>query len=81
MRFQMRKRQEEQAVGCRNDTSAKESKTTNRAMLGDVDAWMKANADSRAWNACAIVKGQKYVYFKRLLRRIPIKREVNKEDW
>ncbi len=29
----------------------------NCGSLGDVDAWMKANADNRAWNACAIVDG------------------------
>ena len=35
----------------------------NRAALGDTDAWMKANADNRAWNACAIEKNNRYVYF------------------
>jgi len=37
----------------------------NRSVMSDVDAWLKANANNRAWNACAIVKGQKYLYFKR----------------
>ncbi len=52
----------------------------NRAALGDTDAWMRANADNRAWNACAIVKGEKYIYFKSWLglRR---KKEVMKGDW
>ena len=38
----------------------------NRAARGDVDAWMDANAANRAWNACAIEKGVRYVYFRRL---------------
>lgn len=38
----------------------------NRAGRGDVDAWMDANAANRAWNACAIEKGARYVYFRRL---------------
>ncbi len=52
----------------------------NRAALGDTEAWMKANADNRAWNACAIVKGEKYIYFKSWLglRR---KKEVMKGEW
>lgn len=54
----------------------------NRAVSGDVDAWMDANAANRAWNACAIVKGQRYVYFKRSLNGwIKFKREVRKENW
>ena len=53
----------------------------DRATLGDVDAWMRANADNRAWNACAIVKGRRYVYFRKILRRIPLKRRSDKEDW
>ncbi len=54
----------------------------NRAPMGDVDAWMKANADNHAWNACAIVKGEKYVYFEQFFfkkfRRI---KEVPKGEW
>jgi len=53
-----------------------------RAAKGDVAAWMEANAARRAWNACAIVKGQKYVYFSKkrgFKRRQCI--SVNKEDW
>ena len=42
---------------------------SNRSSLGDADAWMKANADNNAWNACAIVKGDKYVYFKKNSKR------------
>ena len=53
----------------------------NRAASGDVDAWMDANAANHAWNACAIVKGQKYVYFKKRIlgRRRTI--SINKGDW
>jgi len=54
----------------------------DRAAKGDVAAWMEANAARRAWNACAIVKGQKYVYFSKkrgFKRRQCI--SVNKEDW
>ena len=54
----------------------------NRLDMGDVPAWLKANANNRAWNACAIVKGQKYVYFrsryKGLFKDVV---EVKKEDW
>ena len=54
----------------------------NRSVMSDVDAWLKANANNRAWNACAIVKGQKYIYFrsrfKGLFKDIV---EVKKEDW
>ena len=52
----------------------------NRGTLGDVNAWMKANADNRAWNACAIVKGQKYVYFKRKWLRHVVEQK-QKGDW
>lgn len=37
----------------------------NRASMGDVNAWMKANAENRAWHACAIVKGKQYLYIKK----------------
>nr|MCR4737719.1 hypothetical protein [Bacteroidales bacterium] len=54
----------------------------NRSAMSDVDAWLMANANNRAWNACAIVKGQKYIYFrsrfKGLFKDIV---EVKKEDW
>lgn len=54
----------------------------NRNTRGDVDAWMSANANNRAWNACAIVKGQKYVYFKFSFKGVFKKKvEVPKEDW
>ena len=57
-----------------------QSWVANRDSLGDVEAWMKANADNNAWNACAIVKGQKYVYFKRKwLRRVVV--EKPKGEW
>ena len=53
-----------------------------RGLLGDVDAWMEANAVNRAWNACAIVKGQKYVYFEKVLWGfMKRKKEIQKEDW
>ena len=52
----------------------------NREAKGDVDAWMDANAANKAWNACAIVKDEKYVYFASWLglRR---RKEVKKENW
>ena len=53
-----------------------------RAALGDVEAWMQANKESHAWNACAIEKGERYVYFYRGLKGLYKKKtEVNKEDW
>lgn len=55
---------------------------TNRAASGDVNAWMDANEANHAWNACAIVKGQKYVYFENYPFGIAhIKTEVEKENW
>lgn len=53
----------------------------NHFMVGDVDAWMMANADNRAWNACAIVKGEKYVYFRKHLKYIRVKKSILKENW
>lgn len=54
----------------------------NRSSMGNANAWMKANADNRAWNACAIVKGQKYVYFKSSLKGLfKTQVEVSKESW
>ena len=54
----------------------------NRAASGDVDAWMNANAANKAWNACAIVKGQKYVYFKTaFFRKFKKLKEVPKGEW
>ena len=58
-----------------------QSWVANRGTLGDVEAWMKANEDNCAWNACAIVKGQKYVYFKKIVRGFWIKRTIEKKDW
>ena len=52
-----------------------------RGSLGDVDAWIEANEKNRAWNACAIVKGLKYVYFKKFLKGVvKVKCEVSKEE-
>jgi hypothetical protein len=53
----------------------------NRGSLGDVDAWMEANARNKAWNACAVVKGQKYVYFRKSFWGVRKIATVNKEDW
>ena len=54
----------------------------NRATYGDVGAWMKANVDNRAWNVCAIVKGQKYIYIKSQLKGIfKTQVEIPKENW
>ena len=52
-----------------------------RSPLGDVDAWMQANANNVAWNACAIIKNQKYVYFKKIVRGFWLKREILKDNW
>lgn len=55
---------------------------SQRGALGDIDAWMKANADNRAWNACAIENDEKYVYFKIVFRGIHKRlKEVKKENW
>ena len=53
----------------------------SRSSIGDIAAWMYANRSKKKWNACAIQKGVKYVYFENLPFGIHIKREVNKEDW
>lgn len=57
-----------------------QSWVSDRSSLGDVNAWMKANADNKAWNACAIVKGEKYVYFASWLGFRKMK-EIMKENW
>jgi hypothetical protein len=50
--------------------------------MGDVGAWMKANEDNRAWNACAIVKDVKYVYFKSyMFDKFHKKQEIPKGNW
>lgn len=55
---------------------------SQRAALGDVNAWMEANRVNRAWNACAIVKGRKYVYFRQdWLGLVKTKTVVEKGDW
>ena len=53
---------------------------SNRDVLGDEGAWMKANFDNNAWNACAILKGKRYLYFKRkwLSHKVVA---VPKEEW
>lgn len=54
----------------------------NRAASGDVNAWMDANAANHAWNACAIVKGQKYVYFKKVFfNKLKKLKEISREAW
>lgn len=53
---------------------------SKRDTLGDVNAWMKANADNNAWNACAIVKDQKFVFFTRKwFSRVVV--EKQKGEW
>lgn len=55
-----------------------------RGTMGDADAWMKANDNMNGRNACAIVKGEKYVYFKRSRHKFYStyeKREIRKEQW
>lgn len=43
---------------------------------------MKTNEDNRAWNACAIQKGVKYVYFKQVFfKKFGIIKEVPKGEW
>lgn len=55
---------------------------SKRDSLGDIDAWMEANRERRAWNACAIEKDVKYVYFKQVIRKkIKYRTEVKAEDW
>ena len=55
---------------------------TNRAASGDVNAWMDANAANHAWNACAIVKGQKYVYFEKFFfKKFKKLKEISKGAW
>jgi hypothetical protein len=39
---------------------------TDRSVMGDVGAWMNANDRPTGHNACAIVKGLRYYYFKRI---------------
>ena len=53
----------------------------NRSIMSDVDAWLKANANNRAWNACAIVKGERYLYLKKGFWKQSKTISVNKEDW
>ena len=53
----------------------------SRSSTSDIEAWMSVNRARKQWNACAIQKGIKYVYFENLPFGIHIKREVNKEDW
>ena len=53
----------------------------SRSSMSDIEAWMSANRLRKKWNACAIQKGVKYVYFENLPFGIHIKREINKEDW
>jgi len=38
----------------------------DRGTLGNVDAWRNANENSAGWNACAIIKGISYSYYKRI---------------
>ena len=53
----------------------------NRSAMSDVDAWLMANANNRAWNACAIVKGERYLYLKKGFWKQSKTISVNKEDW
>ena len=53
----------------------------NRGRLGDVNAWMEANCANRAWNACAIVKDEKYVYVKDWGFTIRTVKEVPRGEW
>ena len=48
--------------------------------LGTDPASSDSDGDNRAWNACAIVKGEKYVYFASWLG-FRQKKEIRKENW
>ncbi len=55
-----------------------------RQASSDADAWMEANDNKYGRNACAIIKGVKYVYFKRTRHKFYStyeKVEVRKENW
>lgn len=52
-----------------------------RKAMGDIDAWMNANKAQGKWNACAIQKGVKYVYFKKIVSGFWVRRTVEKKDW
>ena len=52
-----------------------------RQTMDDAEAWMRANAENKAWNACAIVKGEKYLYFEKIIRGLWKQRTVMKEAW
>lgn len=59
-----------------------QSWVSKRGTMDNVDAWMKANADNRAWNACAIVKGEKYLYFESsFYKKFHRVKAVPKGDW
>lgn len=53
----------------------------NRQSLGDIGAWMKAAADNHAWNACAIEKDVKYVYFQMIVPGFWRQKTVMNQDW
>jgi hypothetical protein len=54
---------------------------TNRANLGDIDAWRNANDNSSGRNACAIDAGTAYYYFKKIFPLIYSWTEVQKSEW
>lgn len=53
----------------------------NRAVMGDISAWMHANDNKNGRNACAIEKGSAYHYFHKVMPGFYIQRTINKEDW
>ena len=55
-----------------------------RLTMGDAEAWMKANDNMNGRNACVIVKGEKYIYFKKSRHKFYStyeKKEISKEHW
>lgn len=66
------------AIVCRNNRMT--AILLMRDVLGDEGAWMEANARNHAWNACAIIKDLKYLYFERkwMQRKVV---EKMKGDW
>lgn len=55
--------------------------TSGRQSLGDVEAWMRANDSMYGRNACAIIKNQRYCYFKKIVSGIYLRKEVQYKDW
>lgn len=54
---------------------------SRRMSEGAANAWMSANLRREGRNACAIIRNEKYIYFKKIVKGFYVRKEIPKGNW